>query len=219
MPAKKDAAPKKKAASKTVPAAQTPEPAASAEGMAAVPAPDDRVGQLIAQVEALAAALDAAELRLKEMGIADPMTGLYSYRYFLGRTGEEVARADRFNLEISCMMVAMDRPGFEGLLEVAKLLKEQCRVYDIPARWGQNELVMLLPATDLDGAQTFAERFRLAIEGTFADHAALKGLTASVGVATYPSQGIEDAQALIEAADAACYRASQQGGNRTILRG
>ncbi len=90
--------------------------------------------------------------------------GDFSYRYFLGRITEEVSRADRFNLEVSCLMISLDQAGFEGLLEMARLLKEQCRQYDIPARWGQNELVMLLPATDLDGAQTFAERFRIKVE-------------------------------------------------------
>lgn len=180
---------------------------------------DARIAQLVEQVRNLAAALDNAEARLKEMGIADPVTGLYSYRYFLGRTAEEVARADRFNLEVSCIMVGLDRATFEGLLELARMLKEHCRIYDIPARWGQNELVMLLPATDLAGAQTFAERFRLAVEGAFADHAAVAGLTVSLGVATYPGKGVEDAQGLVEAADTACYKATQQGGNRTVVRG
>lgn len=178
-----------------------------------------RIAQLVEQVTNLAAALDNAEARLKEMGIADPVTGLYSYRYFLGRVAEEVARADRFNLEIGCIMVGLDRAGFEGLLEVSKLLKEQARVYDIPARWGQNELIMLLPATDLDGAMTFAERFRIAVEGAFADHATLAGLTVSMGVSAYPANGVEDGQGMVEAADTACYKATQQGGNRTILRG
>jgi diguanylate cyclase (GGDEF)-like protein len=179
---------------------------------------DARIAKLIEQVGNLAAALDNAEARLKEMGIADPVTGLYSYRYFLGRTSEEVARADRFNLEVSCIMVGLDKASFEGLLEIAGMLKEHCRIYDIPARWGQHELVMLLPATDLGGAQTFAERFRLAVEGTFADHASLAGLTVSVGVTTYPSKGVEDAQGLVEAADTACHKATQQGGNRTVIR-
>jgi diguanylate cyclase (GGDEF)-like protein len=170
-------------------------------------------------VEHLAAALVNAETRLKEMGIADPTTGLYSYRYFLGRAAEEVARADRFNLEVSCLMIGLDRAGLEGMLEVARMIKDQCRVYDIPARWGQNELVMLLPATDLEGAQVFAERLRLNVQEAFSNHAELGGLTVSLGVASYPSIGVEDAQALVEAVDTACYKATQAGGNRTVLRG
>jgi diguanylate cyclase (GGDEF)-like protein len=176
------------------------------------------VAKLLATVEQLKKQLTNAEVRLREMGIADPMTGLFSYRYFLGRITEEVSRADRFNLEVSCLVLTLDQPGFEGLLEVAKFLKEQCRTYDIPARWGQNDLVMLLPATDLDGAQTFAERFRLNVAETFADHATLKGLTVSAGVATYPQAGVEDAEQLLEAADAAAHKAHGEGGNRTAVR-
>jgi diguanylate cyclase (GGDEF)-like protein len=178
----------------------------------------DEVTRLKARVEQLETQLQNAEVRLKEMGIADPITGLYSYRFFLGRISEEVARADRFNLEVSCLLLTLDKPGFEGLLEVAKLLKDSCRVYDIPARWGQNELVMLMPATDLDGALTFAERFRLVIESNFKAHAGAPGLTISIGLATYPLPGLEDAQHLLEAADSALHKAVAEGGNRTMLR-
>lgn len=179
---------------------------------------EDEVTRLRTQVEQLQNALQDAEVRLKEMGIADPITGLYSYRYFQGRITEEVARADRFNLEVSCLMLSLDKPGFEGLLEVSRMLKESCRTYDIPARWGQNELVMLMPATDIDGAQTFGERFRIAVESAFSQHSAAPGLTVSIGLATYPLPGLEDAQQLVEAADSALHRAVQEGGNRTVVR-
>jgi len=176
------------------------------------------VAQLIAQVEALKKQLTNAEVRLREMGIADPMTGLYGYRYFLGRITEEVNRADRFNLEVSCLMVKIDQESFEGLLEIARIAKEECRMYDIPARWGQNELVILLPATDLDGGLVFAERMRLHVETDFAHHETLAGLTVSVGVATYPVAGVEDAEQLVEAVDTAAHKAQADGGNRTMLR-
>lgn len=176
------------------------------------------VAKLLATVEQLKKQLTNAEVRLREMGIADPMTGLFSYRYLVGRITEEVARADRFNLEVSCLMISVDQTDFEGLLEVATFLKEQCRMYDIPARWGQHELVMLLPATDMDGALTFGERFRLNVAENFKDHATLAGLTVSCGIATYPVAGVEDAEQLLEAADAAAHKAQTEGGNRTVQR-
>lgn len=176
------------------------------------------ISRLRAQVEQLSQQLADAELRLKEMGISDPITGLFSYRYFLGRITEEVSRADRFGLEVSCMMLRLDTGSFEGLLEVAKLLKDTCRQYDIPARWGQNELAMLFPATDVDGATTFAERFRILVEKTYADHPALGGLTISAGLASYPVTGVENAQQLIESADTAMHKAVSAGGNRTVVR-
>lgn len=180
--------------------------------------PEAEIAQLKQQVVDLTEQLTSAELRLREMGIADPLTGLYSYRYFLGRITEEVSRADRFGLEVSCLLLAIDQPNFEALLEVSRMLKESCRTYDIPARWGQNELVMLLPATDIDGAQIFAERFRLRIESTFREHASLAGLTVSLGVTAYPTPGIDDAQQLLEVANGALHAAAQNGGNRTMVR-
>ncbi|MNY61844.1 response regulator PleD [compost metagenome] len=77
---------------------------------------------------------------------------------------------------------------------------------------------MLMPATDIDGAQTFGERFRMVVESAFSQNAAAPGLTVSVGVATYPLPGLEDAQQLVEAADSALHRAIAEGGNRTVLR-
>lgn len=171
------------------------------------------------QVATLTAQLANAELRLQEMGIADAITGLFSYRYFLGRIAEEVVRADRFSLDVSCLLIGVDNPSFEGLLEVSRMLKESSRQYDITARWSQNELAMLLPATDLDGAQTVAERFRLAVEEAFREHATLKGLTVSIGIASYPSEAVQDSQQLLEAADGALHAATTQGGNRTMVRG
>ncbi|MEB3327723.1 MAG: GGDEF domain-containing protein [Candidatus Sericytochromatia bacterium] len=184
------------------------------------PAPADGPDRdtLVATVAQLSEQLAEAEARLREMGISDATTGLFSYRYFLGRMAEEVARADRFNLEVSCLMLRVDLPSLEGVVEVAGRLKEACRQYDIPARWGQHELVMLLPATDLDGAQTFAERFRLQIEEAHQGHASLPGLTISVGVAIYPRVGVEDAEQLLAACDEAAFRARGEGGNRTVVR-
>ncbi|MEB3220527.1 MAG: GGDEF domain-containing protein [Candidatus Sericytochromatia bacterium] len=180
-------------------------------------APHD-LDALVATVGQLSEQLAQAEARLREMGIADATTGLFSYRYFLGRMAEEVARADRFNLEVSCLMFGLDQPSFEGLLEVAGRLREACRQYDIPARWGKHELVMLLPATDLDGAQTFAERFRLQVAEAYSDHESLQGLTLSIGLATYPRTGVEDAEQLLAACDEAAFRARGEGGNRTVIR-
>lgn len=176
------------------------------------------IAQLQAQIEQLQAQLENAEIRLREMGIADPITGLFSYRYFLGRIMEEVARADRFGLEVGCVMIGLDQPSFEGILEIARLLKETCRTYDVPARWGQNELAIVMPATDEEGAQTFAERFRIIVEETFREHPTLAGLTVSVGFATYPKAGIEEARQLLESVNQAMDLAQQAGGNKTVAR-
>lgn len=176
------------------------------------------MAQLVAAVEQLKTQVANAEMRLQEMGIADSLTGLFSQQYFWGRATEEIVRADRYNLELSCLVLGPDQPSFEALLELARMFKDSSRQYDIPARWGQHDLVMLLPATDSEGVQTFAERFRLNVHSTFAQHPSLQGLTVSVGIATYPRAGIEDARQLVDAAAAAYELALRGGGNQTLLR-
>ncbi|MEB3196556.1 MAG: GGDEF domain-containing protein [Candidatus Sericytochromatia bacterium] len=174
--------------------------------------------ELLETVQRLTRQLETAETRLREVGMRDPDSDLFSYRYFLGRLSEEVARADRFGTELSCLMIALDQPEPSGLAEVAQQLKDACRQYDVPARWGRHELVMLLPETDLDGAQTFAERFRLRVASHFEGPSTLSGLTISVGLTTYPGPGVEDAEQLLACADAAAFHARSEGGNRTFIR-
>jgi diguanylate cyclase (GGDEF)-like protein len=87
---------------------------------------------------------------------------------------------------------------------------------DEPARYGGEELAVVLPGTDLEGAVNLAERVRRGIED-LAVHAAANGalrVTASLGVATLPGAGY-DARSLVEAADDALYRAKRLGKNRT----
>lgn len=180
--------------------------------------PEAENAQLRAQVATLTAHLREAEARLQEMSINDPVTGLFSYRYFLGRIAEEVIRADRFNLNLSLLMMSLDQESFEGLLDFAQLLRENSRQYDIIARWGQNELAMLLPAADLDGAKITAERIRLAAASQFESHPAAPGLSVSIGVASYPAEGIESAEELLHAAFQALRLAVDEGGNKTAIR-
>ncbi len=175
------------------------------------------MAQLVATVEQLKTQVANAEMRLQEMGIADSVTGLFSQQYFWGRASEEIVRADRFQSELSCLVVGLDQPSFEALIELAHLFKDSSRQYDIPARWGKNDLVMLLPATDSDGVQTFAERFRLKVQDNFLEHPTLKGLTVSIGIATYPRSGIDDARRLVDSAAAAYELALRGGGNQTVM--
>jgi diguanylate cyclase (GGDEF)-like protein len=91
----------------------------------------------------------------------------------------------------------------DGLLRrVAQYLKTHVRQGDLVGRWGGEEFVVLLPATDLLGAERLAERLREGI--------AALGVTASFGVALY--QG--DLQGLFLRADQALYRAKALGKNR-----
>jgi len=94
-------------------------------------------------------------------------------------------------------------------------LKQEVRINDIVARYGGEEFMVLLPETDTDGAYAVAERCREAIEE--ADF--LRGaspvlkVSASIGVASYPSPGVLRTRDLIQRADEALYRAKDRGRN------
>jgi diguanylate cyclase (GGDEF)-like protein len=106
------------------------------------------------------------------------------------------------------------------LVEVGRALRELSRDIDEPARYGGEELAVILPQTDLNGAELLAERMRTAIAELKIKRSDGKGalsVTASFGVASLPACA-NDREALIAEADAALYRAKRAGKNR-VMRG
>jgi two-component system cell cycle response regulator len=110
--------------------------------------------------------------------------------------------------------------GDEVLQAIAQRIRLQLRGADIVARYGGEEFAVLLPQADLARAADVAERIRRAIAETpvpISGSIDVLTVTASVGVATYGGiAGDADAHVrrLLSAADAALYRAKQQGRNR-----
>jgi diguanylate cyclase (GGDEF)-like protein len=101
-------------------------------------------------------------------------------------------------------------------VEVARCLRSLSRDIDEPARYGGEELAVILPQTDLGGAQLLAERMRSAIaelQIKRLDGRGLMQVTASFGVASIPESAM-DRESLIATADAALYRAKRGGKNR-----
>jgi len=106
--------------------------------------------------------------------------------------------------------------GDDALSDVGALLQSAVRTVDVVARYGGEEFVIVLPETGVVGATIFAERVRELIEEhEFSHSGSIKlHLTASVGVATYPSPGLETAEDLLAKADQGLYRAKAEGRNR-----
>nr|MBA2348462.1 GGDEF domain-containing protein [Solirubrobacterales bacterium] len=154
--------------------------------------------------------------------------GLDNVRQFHRTLHGEVERSRRYGTEVGLVMIDIDnfksvndtyghQTGDVVLREVGRIVRESSREIDTPARYGGEELVMILPETDVEGAFQLAERVRLEIERLAvptSDGGELR-LTASFGVATQPGQGA-DARELVEAADAALYEAKAGGKNRTV---
>jgi diguanylate cyclase (GGDEF)-like protein len=109
--------------------------------------------------------------------------------------------------------------GDAVLRQVARVLRENSRDADSPARYGGEELSLILPHTDLEGAHAIAERTRVAVEGlrvARVDAGGVLRVTASIGV-TASTSGDKDE--LIAEADAALYEAKHRGKNCTVSAG
>jgi diguanylate cyclase (GGDEF)-like protein len=173
--------------------------------------------------------LENADLhrRISRQAITDELTGLSNVRHFHELLDGEIERAQRFNNHIGLVMVDIDNfkqvndayghpQGDLVLKEIARVLQEQSRDIDYPARYGGEEMSVILPQTNIDGAAMLAERMREAIEELEVrrlDGQGVLKMTASFGVASLPGTAAEK-RYLIAVADEALYRAKHGGKNR-----
>jgi diguanylate cyclase (GGDEF)-like protein len=151
----------------------------------------------------------------------DSLTGLANRRALEEVLAAEISRAQRFTHQLAIVLLDLDRfkeindsfghaAGDVMLRAVSHLLTSLARQGDTVARWGGEEFVVVLPETDLAGAQRFAERLRRTIE---AQSVGDMKTSASCGVATMlPEDNVEE---LLRAADQALYQAKTNGRNRT----
>lgn len=165
--------------------------------------------------------------RVASQAVTDGLTGLSNHRHFSGWIEREVARLRRFGGELSLLIMDIDNfklvndtyghlRGDRVLEEVGRVLRSESRAIDEVARYGGEEFVLALPETGSDGAMDVAERVRNRIAATRVpggNGGQPLSVTVSIGVATMPHDG-ETSRELIAAADAALYRAKQQGKNR-----
>ncbi|BDU50928.1 sensor domain-containing diguanylate cyclase [Haliovirga abyssi] len=162
--------------------------------------------------------------------ITDPLTQLYNRRYMMRRLGEEIARGKRENVAVSLIGIDIDffkkfndtyghQIGDLVLKHVGIQIKKSLRVIDIPCRYGGEELFVILPNTNMQGAYKTAERIRYNIENMKLKHKNLiLNVTVSVGVSIYPTNAL-DSESLIKTTDLALYKAKESGRNRVIVYG
>ena len=165
--------------------------------------------------------------KVNYMAITDVLTGLYNRRRFHDVLSTEYERAKRYAVPFSLVMLDIDyfkkvndtyghSVGDVVLREVATILKNSIREIDTAARYGGEEFVVVLPNTEKENAQIFAERIRQAIE-RHAFSGVNKNITVSIGIGGMPDAKVEDEDKLIRCADFALYRAKQSGRNRTVM--
>jgi len=166
---------------------------------------------------------------LSEVSSRDTLTGLYNRWYVIEKIDSEINRALRHGSPMSLLMLDIDHfkrindtwghsAGDQVLKAIGQLLRDSCRVYDVPGRYGGEEFCIVLPETRMGNTTVVAERIRQRLESTelsCGDESIT--VTASIGIAGMDESGsseILSPAALIDRADRALYSAKSRGRNR-----
>lgn len=166
---------------------------------------------------------------LQQLARTDPLTGLINRRHFFEIAGKEFAKSVRNSRPLSVIILDLDLfkkindtyghlVGDQALIHIGNLLLKKARESDLPVRYGGEEFVVLLPETNLERPEIFAEHLRKIVEDSpiHYDNASIS-LTVSIGVA-----GIENTpseytlEQLISQSDQALYQARRTGRNRVV---
>ena len=200
----------------------------SAETQDALPETKQQLARTVAEQVALALANLHLRETLQHQSIRDPLTGLFNRRYLEESLQQEISRAQRYQRSIGVIMMDVDHfkqfndtygheTGDHVLQTIGKLLKESVRGSDIACRYGGEEIVLVLSESTLPDTQARAESIREAISKLriHQNGKILDTLTASFGVSSFPQHGAIGS-ALVQAADAALYRAKAAGRNQVV---
>lgn len=192
-------------------------------------------GELIARVNThlrmkeLYEALQEKNRQLQEMVNRDGLTDLFNHRFFHEHLTREMDRVLRYGGVISCVIIDIDffkkvndtyghQAGDLILKDVAGILQKGIRESDLAARYGGEEFALILLQTEPQTAILISERIRSQIAARpFLPVEPALHITASFGIASFPSPGIQAERDLVEAADQALYQAKKGGRNRVVL--
>jgi diguanylate cyclase (GGDEF)-like protein len=180
---------------------------------------EETLARLQPLADAVAVAFENVRLfqKTRELSITDEVTPLHNFRYFHQALDRELKLVNRYGSTLSLLFVDLDRfkpindqyghlRGSRTLREVGFLIRAAVRETDIPARYGGDEFVVILPQTDGEQARVLSEKLRRIVEGhTFLQEEGINArLGVSLGIATYPAEA-GTKEALIRLADKRMY--------------
>ncbi|HET6284418.1 MAG TPA: GGDEF domain-containing protein [Polyangia bacterium] len=167
--------------------------------------------------------------QMYESAVRDVLTRLFNRRHFAQQLVLEHAFSVRHGSALTVILLDIDHfkrvndtfghpAGDFVLREVARRVVSAVRAEDLVARYGGEELAVLCRQTTLEQGQVLAERLRAAVGGEPVIWAGQTSIpvTASLGVATMPAEGINGEEELVKAADRALYQAKHAGRNRVV---
>ena len=182
-----------------------------------------RVGQRMVELQT---ELLEAKNALAHEAMHDALTGALNRRAILDRLSKELKRAERTNSGLSIGLCDIDhfkqvndthghQTGDEVLREFADTLQRNLRCYDLVGRYGGEEFLVITPDSTEQAQEELYERLRVKIEGLrIATKSGEVRVTVSIGVAG--ANGVATADTMVAAADAALYRAKDEGRNRVV---
>lgn len=164
------------------------------------------------------------------LSATDWLTKLWNYGKFQQSLSTEIEKANAQDSSLSLIMIDVDNfknyndtlghtKGDEALKQLAGVIKNKSRKFDITARYGGEEFCIIMPSTSKENARLFSERLRIEVQNSFANEPLLepaRRLTISCGIATYPEDAANQSE-LISCADMALYAAKHAGKNNTCL--
>ena len=165
---------------------------------------------------------------VRRLSVTDPLTGLSNRRSMISRLETEFRRSIRYRSSLSIAVCDLDDfkhindtyghlAGDAMLKAVAGLIGKSVREIDLASRWGGEEMAMLFPQTDLEGALIACERVRREVEeNRLSFEGSEMRITLSIGIATLNPDRYcpRSADALMGLADRALYHAKNHGKNR-----
>jgi diguanylate cyclase (GGDEF)-like protein len=167
--------------------------------------------------------------RLRSLATRDPLTGLANRRFLEQELPRQLAEAASQGWPLAVAMLDLDRfrdanerhghlAGDIVLQSFGVLLQGFRRGGDLACRFGGEEFVLIMPAVGGGEAAERLEGLRAALAEMVIFHEGrrLEPITASIGLASYPTHGTTGRE-ILEAADAALYRAKRAGRNRIVL--
>ena len=183
--------------------------------------------EIISVISTLIAAV-IENARLFQLATIDGLTGLYVRRYFDIRLQEEITRLKRMDSDLSLILFDIDhfkavndtfghQQGDIILRQLAEIIQAAIRKdIDIPCRYGGEELILILPGTDLQGAIVLGERIRKHCEDfSFESLSGKKiNITVSGGIVSINSKTNISKEDFFASADKQLYKAKEQGRNR-----
>ena len=162
------------------------------------------------------------------MSVLDGLTGLYNRRQFEIGLEQEYNRTKRHPSDFSMAILDIDffkkvndtyghQYGDYVLKTVASLMKQAFRKTDLLYRYGGEELVMIMPETNIEGAVIPTQRLRRSVEEYDFNYNGVKAkVTVSIGL-TMNYQDFNSSADMLKSADEALYRAKESGRNRVVL--